>query len=131
MLGQHTMHKVRWNVNARLNNNIAIGYTGVLYVMKQNSFSALVQNQASLDRNRGIGLINQDHQLHLSYGIQRKHFINLKSYLLNSHRSQNATGNFYFLDASIRTKLSKYRVDLEFGLRNLTNVKRYYSAYFN
>lgn len=131
MVGQHTMHQIRWNVNARLNNSIAIGYIGVLSAMNQNSFNDLLQNQTSLDRNRGIGLINQDHQLHLSYAIQRKHFINLKSYLLNSNRSQNATGNFYFLDASIRTRLSKYRVDLELGLRNLTNVKRYYSAYFN
>jgi hypothetical protein len=72
-----------------------------------------------------------DQNMTVSYAPFKNFFLNGRGRHLYSTQASVAPVNYLFVDAGIRYKLVKWRVDLDLDVTNLANVKNYETLYLN
>jgi hypothetical protein len=107
-------------IDSKLFGVVSFNYngTGIWHASRQRA-------KEDADNNLNNKVKRFDQNIAVGYSPRRDLFFNLKGRHIYSTQANVADINYLFLDANIRYKLIKWRMDLELDVTNLANVKNY------
>ena len=92
---------------------------------------AVTDNKAMVANSVKTNFQQLRQQSTLAITTVRNVYLNLSAEHLFTHQSSQPNLKYLFADANIKYKILKMKTDLEFGITNLTNIKRFDAIYLS